>query len=246
MAVKNLVSGVLAQSITTSTTNVLVNIAENIDASGIQSFFPTPPFYITIMPKAPTVGVANRLDSEILQVTAVGNDQSGNATLTCVRGQRDTTAKAFDVGSIVTVGVYADDAVFLGSEGSAVGTPAPWIETSDIKNGAITTDKIPNGAVSNAKIDWSSTSRPIYYRGKDWAESWTFNYDAYSPQLIFVHWSTSIAMFARIWDHIYKVFQNGGHTVTSSIDKTNHTWTLSTDNTGVVSVLELKNTKTGG
>lgn len=245
MAVKNLVSGVLAQSITTSTTTVLVKIAENVDSSGVQSFFPTPPFYITIMPKNPAVGVANRLDSEILKVTAVGNDQSGNASLTCARGQRDTTAKSFDVGSIVTVGVYADDAVFLGSEGSAVGTPAPWVDTSDIKNGAITTGKIPNGAVSNDKIDWSSTSRPIYYRGKDWAKSWTFSYDVYYPQLIFVAWSTSTAMFARIWDHIYKVFQNGGHTITSSIDKTNHTWTLSTDNTGVVNVLELRNTKTG-
>ena len=122
MAVKNLVSGVLAQSITASTTNVLVNIAENIDASGIQSFFPTPPFYITIMPKNPTVGVANRLDSEILQVTSVGNNQSGNASLTCVRGQRDTTAKAFDVGSIVTVGVYADDAVFLADSGVSGGS----------------------------------------------------------------------------------------------------------------------------
>lgn len=156
MAVKNLVSGVLAQSITTSTTNVLVNIAENVDASGIQSFFPTPPFYITIMPKTPTVGVANRLDSEILQVTAVGNDQSGNASLSCVRGQRDTTAKAFDVGSIVTVGVYADDAVFLGSEGSAVGNPVPWVGTSDIKNGAITTDKIADGAVKSSKIDFTT------------------------------------------------------------------------------------------
>lgn len=162
MAVKNLVSGVLAQSITTSTTNVLVNIAENTNAQGITDFFPNPPFYITIMPKTPTIGVANRLDSEILQVTAVGSDQSGNATLTCVRGQRDTTAKSFDAGSIVTVGVYADDAVFLGGEGSAVGTPSPWVESSDIKNGAITTDKIANGAVKSAKIDWTTlkTGKP--------------------------------------------------------------------------------------
>lgn len=158
MAVKNLVSGVLAQSITTSTTTILVNVAQGISASDIQSFFPTPPFYITIMPKTPAVGVANRLDSEILKVTAVGNDQSGNASLTCVRGQRDTTAKAFGVGSIVTVGVYADDAVFLGSEGSAVGTPAPWIESSDIKNGAITTDKIADGAVTSDKVDWTTMS----------------------------------------------------------------------------------------
>lgn len=109
----------------------------------------------------------------------------------------------------------------------------------------VQTNMIADGAVSNAKIDWSSTSRPIYYRGTDWAKSWTFKYDAYHPQLIFVAWSTSVAMFARIWDQIYKVFQNGGHTITSSIDKTNHTWTLSTDNTGVVNVLELRNTKTG-
>lgn len=156
MAVKNLVSGVLAQSITTSTTNILVNIAENVDASGIQSFFPTPPFYITIMPKTPNIGVANRLDSEIIKITAVGNDQSGNAFLTGVRAQRDTTAKAFEAGSIVAAGVYADDAVFLGGEGSAVGTPAPWIETSDIKNGAITTDKIVDRAVKSSKIDWAT------------------------------------------------------------------------------------------
>ena len=131
MAVKDLVSGVLAESITTSTTNVLVTIAENISASEIQSFFPTPPFYITIMPKSPVVGVANRLNSEILHVTEVGNDQVGNAALTCVRGQRDTTAKAFEAGSIVTVGVYTDDAVLLGGTGTTE-TETPWIGVADI------------------------------------------------------------------------------------------------------------------
>ena len=109
----------------------------------------------------------------------------------------------------------------------------------------VQTNMIADGAVTNAKIDWSSTSRPIYYRGTDWARSWTFNYDAYHPQLIFVAWESSTAMFARIFDKIYKVFQDGGNTVTSSINKTNHTWTLSTSNTGVVNVLELRNTKTG-
>ena len=153
MAVKDLVSGVLTESITTSTTNILVNVAQGISASEIQSLFPTPPFYITIMPKSPTVGVSNRLDSEILQVTAVGSDQSGNASLTCVRGQRDTTAKAFSAGDIVTVGVYAEDAVFLGGEGSAVETPSPWIESSDIKNGAVTSDKI-----DWATLDYASST----------------------------------------------------------------------------------------
>ena len=119
------------------------------------------------------------------------------------------------------------------------------IPTGRIADNAITTPKIANGAVTSDKIDWSSTSRPVYYRGNDWARSWTFKYDSFSPQLIFVAWSSSTAMFARIWDTIYKVFQNGGRTITSSIDTTNHTWTLSTSNTGVVNVLELRNTKTG-
>lgn len=135
MAVKDLVSGVLAESITTSTTNILVTIAQNIGASGIQAFFPTPPFYITIMPKSPIVGVANRLDSEIIQVTAVGHDQVGNAALTGVRGQRDTTAKAFSAGDIVTVGVYTDDAVLLGGTGTTE-TATPWIDRGDIKTDA--------------------------------------------------------------------------------------------------------------
>ena len=131
MAVKDLVSGILAESITTSTTNILVTIAQNIGASGIQAFFPTPPFYITIMPKSPAVGVANRLDSEIIQVTAVGHDQVGNAALTGVRAQRDTTAKAFSAGDIVTVGVYTDDAVLLGGTGTTE-TETPWIGVADI------------------------------------------------------------------------------------------------------------------
>lgn len=109
---------------------------------------------------------------------------------------------------------------------------------------AVWNENIKDGAVSNAKIDWSSTSRPIYYRGTDWAKSWTFKYNVYHPQLIFVAWDTAVAMFVRIYNQIYKVFQTTSRTVTTSIDTTNHTWTLSTDNTGVVNVLELRNTKT--
>lgn len=108
----------------------------------------------------------------------------------------------------------------------------------------VQTNMIADGAVSNAKIDWSSTSRPIYYRGTDWAKSWTFKYNVYSPQLIFVAWDTAVAMFVRIYNQIYKVFQTTSLTVTTSIDTTNHTWTLSTSSTGVVNVLELRNTKT--
>lgn len=109
----------------------------------------------------------------------------------------------------------------------------------------VQTNMIANGAVTSDKIDWSSTSRPIYYRGRDWARSWTFNYDVYSPQLIFVAWESAVAMFVRIFGQIYKVFQTTSYTVTTSIDTTNRTWTLSTSNTGVINVLELRNTKTG-
>lgn len=128
---KNLVSGTLADDITTSTTNILVHIADNISAQGITDFFPNPPFYITIMPKTPTIGVANRLDSEIIKITNVGHDQVGNAALTGIRAQRDTTAKAFSTGDIVTVGSYCDDAVFLGDDGTTE-TETPWIGVADI------------------------------------------------------------------------------------------------------------------
>ena len=120
------------------------------------------------------------------------------------------------------------------------------VTSAKIADGTIATGDIADGAITNAKIDWSTTSRPIYYRGQDWATSWTFSYNVFNPQLIFVAWQSSVAMFARIYDQIYKVFQNGGSTVTSSINTTNHTWTLSTSNTGIVNVLELRNTKTGG
>lgn len=234
--VRNLATVKTTADITSSATSIPVN---RVDVFGTSQTTLDKPFYVTIMP-ASGDEPANSTNSEIVLVTGISG-----LNLTVTRGQRSTTAKAFNSGAIVTMAIYAEDAVLLGDEGTAVGTPAPWVDTSDVKNGAITTNKIPNGAVSNDKIDWSSTSRPIYYRGTDWAKSWTFKYDRYSPQLIFVAWESSTAMFARIWDTIYKVFQNGGNTVTSSIDNTNHTWTLSTSNTGVINVLELKNTKTG-
>lgn len=148
---KNLVSGTLANDITTSTTNILVHIADNISAQGIMDFFPTTPFYITIMPKTPANGVSNRLDSEIIKITNVGHDQVGNAALTGVRAQRDTTAKAFSTGDIVTVGVYAEDAVFLSEDGTTE-TETPWVGTNMIEDGAVINDKIQDGAITGNKI----------------------------------------------------------------------------------------------
>ena len=157
---KNLVSGTLADDITTSTTNILVHIADNISAQGITDFFPNPPFYITIMPKTPTIGVANRLDSEIIKITNVGHDQVGNAALTGVRAQRDTTAKAFATGDIATVGSYCDDAVLLGDDGTTE-TEQPWIKNGDIVDNTI----------ENSKIKWNGFFEEITSNGQT---AWIF------------------------------------------------------------------------
>lgn len=101
-----------------------------------------------------------------------------------------------------------------------------------------------DGTVPNSAIDWSSTTRPIYYKGTDWATTWTFKYNRTYPQLIFVAWASSVAMFCRIYDIIYKVFQSGSNTVTASVNTTNLQWTITTNNTGIITVLEMRNTKT--
>lgn len=137
---KNLASGTLAESISASTTTLLVYVGEG-SASTIKGVWPNTPFYASIMPATPSAGVPNSLDSEIVKVTAVSNDQVGNTALTVIRAQRGTTGKAFTEGAIVTNADYADDAVLLSEEGTSE-TETPWIETEDITDGAVTGDKI--------------------------------------------------------------------------------------------------------
>lgn len=130
MPIKNLASGTLAESVSASTTTLLVYVGEG-GATTIRNVWPTPPFYASIMPANPSAGVANSLDSEIVKVTAVGNDQVGNTALTVTRAQRGTTSKAFTAGAIVTNANYAEDAVLLGDEGSTE-AHTPWIGVADI------------------------------------------------------------------------------------------------------------------
>lgn len=106
--IQNLASGILAESITASATTVLVNVGSG-SATVIKAVWPTVPFYITVMPNSPVVGVANSLDSEVMKVTAVGNDQVGNVALTVTRAQKNTSAKAFSAGAVVTNGIYVED-----------------------------------------------------------------------------------------------------------------------------------------
>ena len=145
--VRNLATVKTTADITSSATSIPVN---RVDVFGTSQTTLDNPFYVTIMP-ASGDEPANLTNSEIVLVTGISG-----SNLTVTRGQRSTTAKAFNSGAIVTMAIYAEDAVLLGDGGTAVGTPAPWINTSDIKNGAITTDKIADGAVKSSKIDWAT------------------------------------------------------------------------------------------
>lgn len=131
--VRNLATVKTTSDITSSATSIPVN---RVDVFGTSQTTLDKPFYVTIMP-ASGDEPANSTNSEIVLVTGISG-----TNLTVTRGQRSTTAKAFNSGAIVTMAIYAEDAVLLGDGGTAVGTPAPWVDTSDIKNGAITSDKI--------------------------------------------------------------------------------------------------------
>lgn len=147
--VRNLATVKTTADITSSATSIPVN---RVDVFGTSQTTLDKPFYVTIMP-ASGDEPANSANSEIVLVTGISG-----LNLTVTRGQRSTTAKAFNSGAIVTMAIYAEDAVLLGDEGTAVETPAPWVESSDIKNGAITSGKIADRAVKSDKIDWATLS----------------------------------------------------------------------------------------
>lgn len=120
--VKNLASVMTTASITSSATSIPVNRTNVFGAS--QNPLDNP-FYVTIMPASGTEP-ANLTNSEIALVTGISG-----TNLIVTRGQRSTTAKAFNSGAIVTNGIYAEDAVLLGEAGTAV-NPQPWVRPADI------------------------------------------------------------------------------------------------------------------
>lgn len=107
--IKNLASGVLASNISDSDTSISVNTGTGSSADLI-AVWPDTPFYITVMPSLPVVGVANSLDSEIMSVTAISSDGE-TVAMTVSRGQKNTVARAFNAGAIVTNGIYTGDIV---------------------------------------------------------------------------------------------------------------------------------------
>lgn len=91
---KNLANGILALGVSdTDTTWVLQN--------GYGAGMPDVPFYLTATPFGQLSTMGN---SEIVNVTARTTD-----TLTVQRGAKGTTAKAFDVGAVVSNGIYTDE-----------------------------------------------------------------------------------------------------------------------------------------
>lgn len=145
--VQNLASGTLVGSISASTTSLSVYVGEG-SSFVIETVWPATPFYATIMPAVPNAGVANSLDSEIVEVTAVSN-LNGNTVLTVNRGQRGTSGKAFSDGDIVTAAIYTED---IGSaspgKGCPIGTILPYSSTT-----------IPEGYLV---CDGSAVSRTTY------------------------------------------------------------------------------------
>ena len=145
--IQNLASGTLVGSISASTTSLSVYVGEG-SSFVIETVWPATPFYATIMPAVPNAGVANSLDSEIVEVTAVSN-LNGNTILTVNRGQRGTSGKAFSDGDIVTAAIYTED---IGSanpgKGCPIGTILPYSSTT-----------IPEGYLV---CDGSAVSRTTY------------------------------------------------------------------------------------
>jgi len=90
----NLANSVLSAPLSDSATSLQVY-------TGDGSLFPAAPFYLTISPKNKW---SRKINSEIVLVTAKSTD-----TFTITRAQKSTTAKAFDYGDLVAVGIYKED-----------------------------------------------------------------------------------------------------------------------------------------
>lgn len=104
--VKNLASGVLVNNVTSSETVLSVNTG-TASSANLVAVWPSVPFFVTVMPYLPAIGVANSLDSEIMEVTAISSD-GANVVMTVERGKKGTTAKSFNAGAVVTNGIYDD------------------------------------------------------------------------------------------------------------------------------------------
>lgn len=156
--VKNLASVMTTASITSSATSIPVNRTNVFGAA--QNPLDNP-FYVTIMPASGSEP-ANTTNSEIALVTGISG-----TNLIVTRGQRSTTARAFSAGAIVTMGIYAEDAVLLGEAGTAV-NPQPWVRPADIVWSELLDKIYPVGSIFMSAT-LSTTSSVATALGGTWA-----------------------------------------------------------------------------
>lgn len=133
----NLGAAALTADITTTTTSITV---DSTDAET----FPSIRFYATICPAGQT---PNSTNSEVVLVRL----RSGG-TLTVLRAQRDTTAKAFSAGAIIMNGVYAQDLDYAQSVGKTIFSATNVSTTSSYSNWNIDSDMLPATPVDGMKI----------------------------------------------------------------------------------------------
>ena len=153
--VKNLASVMTTADITSSATSIPVNRTSVFGAS--QNPLDNP-FYVTIMP-ASGDEPANLTNSEIALVTGISG-----MNLIVTRGQRSTTAMAFSAGAIVTMGIYAEDAVLLGDEGTAVSTTVYRKKLVDKDEKTLSTISInlPFNNVTKSKLN-ANLYKSVYF-----------------------------------------------------------------------------------
>jgi hypothetical protein len=132
------------------------------------------------MPHNPVAGVSNSLDSEIMKVTAVGNDQVGNVALTVERAQKGTTAKSFTAGAIVTNGIYIEDVIPPYST-SETDTGCRWIDGRKIYKKTIDFGALPNA--TNKKVPHGISNLGTVVR---WEGMTTYSGDSVQRPLPFV------------------------------------------------------------
>lgn len=117
---KNLANTTITGAITSSDTSITVDDA---------TVFPSGYFYATLMPSSEMSTFSN---SEIVLVTNISSN-----TLTIARGQKNTTARAFSAGAIITNGVYTEDLDFAQSVGKKIfsatwgGQDSPYYKITD-------------------------------------------------------------------------------------------------------------------
>jgi hypothetical protein len=117
---KNLANTTITGAISSSDTSITVDDA---------TVFPSGYFYATLMPSSEMSTFSN---SEIVLVTNISSN-----TLTIARGQKNTTARAFSAGAIITNGVYTEDLDFAQSVGKKIfsatwgGQSSPYYKITD-------------------------------------------------------------------------------------------------------------------